>query len=54
MITYVKDKNILDAEVGVFVVIPTNTEGIAGKGLAKEWADKFPTAAHQYVKEELK
>jgi len=46
MITYTSG-NILESTADV-IVIPTNCQGVAGKGLAKAAADKWPNWNEQY------
>lgn len=47
MIKYEKG-NILDSIGLDLVMIPVNCEGVAGAGLAKEWAERFPAQAKLY------
>ena len=49
MIISISFGNILHANTEA-IIIPVNCVGVAGKGLAKQWADKFPDAYIQYKK----
>ncbi len=47
-ITYITSGSILTDESKA-IVIPVNTMGIAGAGLARQWKIQYPDEHHQYV-----
>lgn len=42
--------DLLDADVDI-VVIPVNSEGVAGAGLAKEFAQRYPLQTQKYLQD---
>lgn len=46
-ITYTKGDML--ADTSIVPVIPVNTVGVAGAGLAKQWATQYPDLHHRYM-----
>ena len=50
MIHWVKDKDILKSDAQL-IIIPVNTVGVMGRGLAKQFRDKYPEHYWKYKRD---
>ena len=42
-------RDVLESDAD-YIVIPVNRQGVAGAGLAKQWADQYPSEVDEYKK----